>query len=108
MTCAQRILSGQLCCLLLAATGVACSRNDREPPKQTPPSATNAPATPPPAPAPTPPNPGDIPAPPDVKAPPADAEKTASGLASKVLKPGTGKEKPSASDNVEVHYTGWQ
>jgi len=43
-----------------------------------------------------------------VKAPPADAEKTASGLASKVLKPGTGKEHPTAADTVEVHYTGWQ
>ena len=43
-----------------------------------------------------------------MKAPPADAEKTASGLASKVLKPGTGKEKPKAADTVEVHYTGWQ
>ena len=31
-----------------------------------------------------------IPAPPDVAAPPADAQKTASGLASKVLAPGTG------------------
>jgi len=108
MTCVERILTGQLSCILLLATGVACSRNESEPPKQTPPSAATAPATPPPAPAPTPPNPGDIPAPPDVKAPPPDSEKTASGLASKVLKPGTGKEKPSASDNVEVHYTGWQ
>ena len=36
-----------------------------------------------------------IPAPPDVKAPPADAVKTASGLASKVIKPGTGKAHPA-------------
>ncbi|MFN7980387.1 MAG: FKBP-type peptidyl-prolyl cis-trans isomerase [Vicinamibacterales bacterium] len=48
-----------------------------------------------------------IPAPPDVKAPPADAAKTASGLASKVIKPGTGKEHPTAADTVTVHYTGW-
>jgi FKBP-type peptidyl-prolyl cis-trans isomerase len=51
--------------------------------------------------------PGDIPAPADVAAPPADAEKTASGIASKVLSPGTGTVKPKAEDTVEVHYTGW-
>lgn len=54
-----------------------------------------------------PPKPADIPAPPDVAAAPADAEKTASGLASKVLTPGKGKDHPSATDSVEVHYTGW-
>ncbi|QTN34391.1 FKBP-type peptidyl-prolyl cis-trans isomerase [Akkermansiaceae bacterium] len=43
----------------------------------------------------------------DVAAPPADAEKTASGLASKVLKAGTGAAKPAAADTVTVHYTGW-
>jgi peptidylprolyl isomerase len=42
-----------------------------------------------------------------VKSPPLDAEKTASGLASKVLTPGKGKEKPTAEDTVKVHYTGW-
>jgi len=46
-------------------------------------------------------------APSDVKAPPADAKKTASGLAYKVLKPGTGGRHPKASDKVTVHYTGW-
>jgi FKBP-type peptidyl-prolyl cis-trans isomerase len=48
-----------------------------------------------------------IPAPPDVAAPPADAQKTASGLASKVLAPGKGTQKPKATDSVTVHYTGW-
>ena len=48
-----------------------------------------------------------IPAPSDVAAPPADAQVTASGLASKVLQPGTGTEHPAAADIVEVHYTGW-
>lgn len=43
----------------------------------------------------------------DVKEAPQDAEKTASGLASKVLKPGTGTEKPAAIDTVTVHYSGW-
>ncbi|HEY6322762.1 MAG TPA: FKBP-type peptidyl-prolyl cis-trans isomerase [Thermoanaerobaculia bacterium] len=48
-----------------------------------------------------------IPAPPDVAAPPADAEVTPSGLASKVLQPGTGSDHPLATDKVKVHYTGW-
>jgi len=43
----------------------------------------------------------------DVKAPPSDAEKTASGLASKVLQAGKGTQKPSATDTVTVHYSGW-
>jgi peptidylprolyl isomerase len=46
-------------------------------------------------------------APEDVKAPPKDAAKTASGLASKVLKPGSGARHPTASSEVTVHYTGW-
>jgi FKBP-type peptidyl-prolyl cis-trans isomerase len=46
-------------------------------------------------------------APADVAAVPADAAKTASGLASRVVTPGTGTEKPLATDIVTVHYTGW-
>lgn len=53
------------------------------------------------------PAPGAIPAPSDVAAAPADAQVTASGLASKVLKPGTGTMKPTATSLVLVHYTGW-
>ena len=48
------------------------------------------------------------PVPTDVAAAPADAEKTASGLASKVLKAGDGKVKPKATDTVKVHYSGWE
>jgi peptidylprolyl isomerase len=48
-----------------------------------------------------------IPAPPNVAKPPADAAKTASGLASIVLQPGTGKTRPAATDMVTVHYSGW-
>lgn len=48
-----------------------------------------------------------IPPPPDVAAPPADAEVTASGLASKVLQPGTGEDRPGPEARVKVHYTGW-
>jgi FKBP-type peptidyl-prolyl cis-trans isomerase len=46
-------------------------------------------------------------APPDLNAPPADAQKTASGLISRVLTPGKGTEKPAPTDVVTVHYTGW-
>jgi peptidylprolyl isomerase len=51
--------------------------------------------------------PKPIPAPPDVAAAPADAKRTKSGLAYKVLTPGTGKEHPTADSMVEVDYTGW-
>jgi FKBP-type peptidyl-prolyl cis-trans isomerase len=47
------------------------------------------------------------PVPPDVAAPPADAQKSKSGLAWKVLKPGTGTVHPKATSTVRVHYTGW-
>ena len=48
-----------------------------------------------------------IAAPADVAAPPQDAEVTESGLASKVLTPGTGEVHPGPRDKVTVHYTGW-
>jgi len=43
----------------------------------------------------------------DVNAAPADAEITASGLASRVLTVGTGTGSPAAVDTVTVHYSGW-
>ena len=49
----------------------------------------------------------EIPAPSDVAAPPADAVKTTSGIASKVIQPGTGTDKPAPEDTVVVNYTGW-
>jgi peptidylprolyl isomerase len=49
-----------------------------------------------------------IPAPPDVTAPPADATKSSSGLASKVLTKGSGKDHPTKDDVVVVQYTGWK
>jgi FKBP-type peptidyl-prolyl cis-trans isomerase len=49
-----------------------------------------------------------IPAPPDVAAPPADALKTPSGLASKVLQIGMSNVRPSLRSKVRVHYTGWK
>jgi len=50
---------------------------------------------------------GALPAPPDVSGPPADAEKTPSGLASRLLKKGRGGKGPGPYDAVKVHYTGW-
>ena len=51
--------------------------------------------------------PADIPAPPDVAAPPANAEKSESGLAWTVLQEGTGDTHPKEWDIVTVNYTGW-
>jgi peptidylprolyl isomerase len=48
-----------------------------------------------------------IPAPSDVASPPADATTTASGLATRVLKPGSGTTHPTARSRVRVHYSGW-
>ena len=47
------------------------------------------------------------PVPPDVKQPPPNAKRTPSGLAYRVLKPGTGKVHPQATSTVEVAYAGW-
>ncbi len=49
----------------------------------------------------------ELTAPSDVAAAPADAAKSATGLASKLITPGTGTDKPSLEDYVIVHYTGW-
>jgi peptidylprolyl isomerase len=46
-------------------------------------------------------------APPDVAAPPADAKKTDSGLAYKIIVKGTGTGHPGPHDRVTVEYTGW-
>jgi len=51
--------------------------------------------------------PSAIPAPSDVAAPPSDALKTASGLATKVITPGTGKDHPGKDEVVTVDYTAW-
>jgi peptidylprolyl isomerase len=59
-----------------------------------------------PAPQPPPAAPAVAPTP-DLAAP-ADVERSPSGLTSKVLTPGTGREHPEPQDLVEVHYTGWK
>lgn len=46
-------------------------------------------------------------APADVKTPPADAQRTPSGLAYQVLRPGTGTHHPTVADMVTANYTGW-
>ena len=48
-----------------------------------------------------------IPAPSDVAAPPADAQRTSSGLATKVVAAGSGTRHPRPNSRVTVHYTGW-
>ena len=48
-----------------------------------------------------------VPAPPDVAAAPADATRTSTNLASKVIQPGTGTRHPRPNSRVTVHYTGW-
>ena len=63
--------------------------------------------TPEPATAPADVGPMSIEAPEDVGAPPASAEVTASGLASRVLRPGTGTAHPTEQSRVTVHYVGW-
>ena len=97
----QKKLLGPLLCLALTTT-LGCPKGDRTAAADAAPSASaSAVASAPP------PGPPPIPAPDDVAAPPADAEKTASGLASKVLTPGTGQVHPGGTDKVKVHYTGW-
>ena len=71
-----------LCCVLAL---VACNRESAPPPAAT----------------------SSIPAPPDVAAPPPDASRTASGLSTKVISPGTGTQHPRPNSQVTVHYTGW-
>lgn len=69
----------------------------------------SAPENPPAAaPAAAPSRPPGLPPPADVAAPPANASKTASGIAWIVVKPGTGTIHPKPASTVKVHYTGWQ
>ena len=51
--------------------------------------------------------PAPLPAPSDVAAAPERRARTKTGLASKVLTKGTGKEHPGANDSVKVSYAGW-
>jgi peptidylprolyl isomerase len=84
-----------LACNKPSSTDTSAAGSETPAASAVPPSATPSPF--PNAPA----------APADVAAPPADATKTPSGLASKVITPGTGKDHPGPTDKVTVHYTGW-
>jgi peptidylprolyl isomerase len=83
-------LLGPYLLAFIALTFVACTLKD---------DSSSSSAAPPAAAA--------IPAPPDVAAIPADAQVTASGLASKVIRPGTGSIHPTLASTVTVNYTGW-
>lgn len=91
------------CLAAVAAVATACSHKPRPvSPSSTPPPLPPEPATQAQEAA---RDPGV--APPDVAAPPSDAERTPSGLASRVLRPGSGTIRPREDNSVEVHYTGW-
>jgi FKBP-type peptidyl-prolyl cis-trans isomerase len=47
-------------------------------------------------------------APPDVFSPPAEAQKTPSGLATKILKSGAGNEHPQDNDCVKIVFQAWR
>lgn len=93
--------------VVLAALGLFAACKSADAPEKTPstPAATAAKAADPHE-KPMPAN-EDIPAPPDVAGPPEDAERTDSGLASKVLQKGDGDYHPAPQDVVQVHYSGW-
>ena len=104
----------------VAVGSAACNKTPAEPatselkatPSAAPAASEAAPepaksAEPPPAETPAPAASNAVPAPPDVAAAPKDAKVTASGLAYKVLTPGTGKDHPTQTDRVSVHYSGW-
>lgn len=84
---------------IASETVVASAAPSASAPKIAQTAPTQPPPPPPPQPAPPVPN--------DVKAPPASAKKTASGLAYRLLKPGGGKDSPKATDRVTVNYSGW-
>jgi FKBP-type peptidyl-prolyl cis-trans isomerase len=116
MTTSHRLVHRSLASFaLLAGLGLLACEQNPPPSESTPTTAASvAPSAKPSATAAsTMPKPPPLeaavtfPAPPDVAAPPADAQKTPSGLATKVLTKGTGTKKPTLTDTVKVHYSGW-
>jgi peptidylprolyl isomerase len=97
-------------CAVLCAALIACKSKAPEPTEGEAAEAApeeSAAEEAAPAEAAAPAKPADIPAPPDVAAVPDDAEKSESGLAWRVLQPGTGDTHPKEWDIVTVNYTGW-
>jgi FKBP-type peptidyl-prolyl cis-trans isomerase len=83
-----RLLAVRLCVGFALVTALACSRTGEEGARPAEPAR-------------------QIPPPADVAAAPKDATVTATGLASKVMAPGTGTRHPRPNSRVTVHYTGW-
>jgi len=99
----KRVLIGVIACALLVGCDTPAGPEKSVTPEAVPTANENAPTQAAAAQEAADP----LAAPADVKEAPADAEKTASGLASKVLKKGTGTTHPSAENVVKVHYSGW-
>lgn len=104
----SNVLMRSATCALVATSIIGCKVEDTDAPaaKAVAQAVTQAPkvaAFHPPTPMPP-----ALPAPPDVAAPPKDAVKTASGLYTKVLQPGTGTEHPRPFDIELINYAGWR
>ncbi len=102
-----------LCTLLLSLSLAACGKKDVQPDEQ--PVESDAPESQPDTSTDTSPDEADesaadpdaLPAPEDVSGIPDDATVRPSGLASRILTPGTGTTNPGPTSVVRVHYTGW-
>ena len=99
---ARRTSAARVACVLLcAALACGCKREGT--------SAASGESEPAALVTPKPPSPGiELAAPPDLLAPPADAQTTASGLVTRVLKEGSGERRPRPEDSVHVHFAGWK
>jgi peptidylprolyl isomerase len=104
----KRIALVSLLLLTASCTNKRTQEDGSAPSEPAPkPAATEAPKEAKKAPPEKAEEPKSLPAPSDVAAPPANAEKSASGLAWTILEPGSGDAKPGPTDKVKVHYTGW-
>jgi peptidylprolyl isomerase len=94
-----RFIASVAATAFLATTGCKEKKAEPEEPPVAP-SSTSTLTLPPPLPS--------VPAPADVASPPADAERTPSGLAMKVLEPGKGTQHPEANRILMMSYVGWR